>query len=201
MQWFAKKRHGINVWYHYLITLESKLGIRKESESISRIEIDKIQMIPNPIDTGLVSIGPLTKKLLQKHRPVSYSKNRRKRALSQRSLTESSTENDENMLRTKRALLAWCTLRRFVRASAYYIERKLWKRRLWNMISFALLAVTLFRFFLGKSIWSYCRLSLNVSRILKSTPTWPCSLSSICLTRMHAPFAILNLTQPVRTDL
>ncbi len=38
VQWFAKKRHGINVWYHYLITLESKLGI----------EIDKIQTIPNP---------------------------------------------------------------------------------------------------------------------------------------------------------
>ncbi len=29
------------------------------------------------IDTGLMSIGPLTKKLLQKHRPVSYSKKRR----------------------------------------------------------------------------------------------------------------------------
>ncbi len=26
------------------------------------------------INTGLMSIGPLTKKLLQKHRPVSYSK-------------------------------------------------------------------------------------------------------------------------------
>ncbi len=38
VQWFAKKRHGINAWYHYLITLESKLGI----------EIDKIQTIPNP---------------------------------------------------------------------------------------------------------------------------------------------------------
>ncbi len=54
VQWFAKKRHGINVWYHYLITLESKLGIEKESESISRIgieiEIDKIQTIPNPND-------------------------------------------------------------------------------------------------------------------------------------------------------
>ncbi len=39
------------------------------------------------------------------------------------------------------------------------------------MISFALFAVTLFRFFWGKSIWSYCRLSLNVSRILKTKPT------------------------------
>ncbi len=39
------------------------------------------------------------------------------------------------------------------------------------MISFALLAITLFRFFLGKSIWSYCRLSLNVSRISKTKPT------------------------------
>ncbi len=39
------------------------------------------------IDTGLMSIGPLTKKLLQKHRPVSYSKKRRKHALSTRPLT------------------------------------------------------------------------------------------------------------------
>ncbi len=44
------------------------------------------------IDTGLMSIGPLTKKLLQKHRPVSYSKKRTKRALSPRSFTESSAE-------------------------------------------------------------------------------------------------------------
>ncbi len=29
---------------------------------------------PLLIDTGLMSIGPLTKKQLQKHRPVSYSK-------------------------------------------------------------------------------------------------------------------------------
>ncbi len=36
-KWFAKKRHRINVWYHYLITLESK-----------RIGIDKIQTVPNP---------------------------------------------------------------------------------------------------------------------------------------------------------
>ncbi len=45
------------------------------------------------INTGLMSIGPLTKKLLQKHRPVSYSKKQRKCALSPRSLTESSEEN------------------------------------------------------------------------------------------------------------
>ncbi len=44
------------------------------------------------------------------------------------------------------------------------------------MISFALFAVTLFRFFLGKSILSYCCLSLNVSRISKTTPTSPRSL-------------------------
>ncbi len=37
-KWFAKKRHMINVWYHYLITLESKLGI----------ENNIIQTIPNP---------------------------------------------------------------------------------------------------------------------------------------------------------
>ncbi len=70
------------------------------------------------MDTGLMSIGPLTKKLLQKHRPVSYSKKRRKRALSPRSLTERSAESE----------LSWL--------------------------------VTLFRFFLGKLISSYC--SLNV---------------------------------------
>ncbi len=44
------------------------------------------------INNGLVSISPLSKKLLQKHRPVSYSKKRRKHALSPRSLTESSAE-------------------------------------------------------------------------------------------------------------
>ncbi len=41
-----------------------------------------------------------------------------------------------------------------------------------------LLAVTLFRFSLGKSIWSYCRLSLNVSRISKTKPT-PLSVFSL----------------------
>lgn len=49
-KWFAKRRHRINVSYRYLITLESKMGTEKESESISRIGIgtDKIQTIPNP---------------------------------------------------------------------------------------------------------------------------------------------------------
>ncbi len=93
-------------------------------------------------------------------------------------------------LRRERALPARCTLRRLVRASAYYIEWKLWKRRLWNMISFALLAVTMFRCFLGgKSIWSYCRLSLNMSRISKTQPP---SLCSICLTRVHALAALIR---------
>ncbi len=41
-----------------------------------------------------MSIGTLTKKLLQKHCPVSYSKKRRKRALSPWSLTESSAESE-----------------------------------------------------------------------------------------------------------
>ncbi len=51
------------------------------------------------------------------------------------------------------------------------------------MISFALLAVTLFRFFLGKSIWSYCRLSMNVSRISKTKST---PLSVFRLSDAHA---------------
>ncbi len=50
------------------------------------------------IDTGLMSIGPLTKKLLQKHRAVSYSKKQRKSALSLCSLTESSAESELSRL-------------------------------------------------------------------------------------------------------
>ncbi len=41
--------------------------------------VEDVHCPPLLIDTGLMSIGPLTKKLLQKHRPVSYSKKRRKR--------------------------------------------------------------------------------------------------------------------------
>ncbi len=50
------------------------------------------------IGTGLVSMGPLTKMLLQKHCPLSYSKKRRKHALSPRSLTESTAESDLSRL-------------------------------------------------------------------------------------------------------
>ncbi len=50
------------------------------------------------INTGLMSIGHLTKKLLQKHRPVSYSKKRIKCALSPWSLTESSAESELSRL-------------------------------------------------------------------------------------------------------
>ncbi len=52
---------------------------------------------PLLIDTGLMSIGPLTKKLLQKHCIVSYSKKEKKRALSPRSL-ESSAESELSRL-------------------------------------------------------------------------------------------------------
>ncbi len=41
-----------------------------------------------------MSIGPLTKKLLQKHRLVSYSKNEENVHFP---LTESATENEENV--------------------------------------------------------------------------------------------------------
>ncbi len=37
--------------------------------------VKNVHCPPLLIDTGLMSIGPLTKKLLQKHRPLSYSKN------------------------------------------------------------------------------------------------------------------------------
>ncbi len=56
--------------------------------------VKNVHCPPLSIDTGLMSIGPLTKKLLQKHRPVSYSKKQRKIALSPRSLTESSAESE-----------------------------------------------------------------------------------------------------------
>ncbi len=62
------------------------------------------------INTGLMSIGPLTKKLLQKHRLVSYSKNEENVHFP---LTESSAEkrtvdiynNNEWMMHLYRALL------------------------------------------------------------------------------------------------
>ncbi len=125
--------------------------------------VKNIHCPPLLIDTGLMSIGPLTKKLLQKHRPVSYSKKQRKLALSPRSLAESSAQSELSRLDAHWDRLCGLVLN--------YIKGKLWKIRLWNMISFALLAVILFRFFWGKSIWSYCCLSLNVSRISKTKPT------------------------------
>ncbi len=57
--------------------------------------VKNVHCPPLLIDTGLMSIGPLTKKLLQKHRLVSC---RRKRALSPRSLTESSAESELSRL-------------------------------------------------------------------------------------------------------
>ncbi len=60
--------------------------------------VKNVHCPPLLTDTGLMSIGPLTKKLLQKHRPVSYSKKRRNRALSPRSLTEISAENKLSQL-------------------------------------------------------------------------------------------------------
>ncbi len=101
--------------------------------------VKNIHCPPLLIDTGLMSICPLTKKLLQKHRPVSYSKKQRKLALSPRSLTESSAQSELSRLDAHWDRLCGLVLN--------YIKGKLWKIRLWNMISFALLAVTLFRFF------------------------------------------------------
>ncbi len=60
--------------------------------------VKNVHFPPFLFDTGLMFIGPLTKKLLQKHRPVSYSKKRRKLALSPRSLTESSAESELSRL-------------------------------------------------------------------------------------------------------
>ncbi len=60
--------------------------------------VKNVHCPPLLIDTGLMSTGPLTKKLIQKHRPVSYSKKRRKLALSPRSLTESSAESELSWL-------------------------------------------------------------------------------------------------------
>ncbi len=60
--------------------------------------VRNIHCPPLLIDTGLMSIGPLTKKLLQKHRPVSYSKKQRKLALSPRSLAESSAQSELSRL-------------------------------------------------------------------------------------------------------
>ncbi len=59
---------------------------------------ENVHYPPLLIDTGLMSIGHLTKKLLQKHRPVSYSKKQRKVAHSPSSLTESSAESELSRL-------------------------------------------------------------------------------------------------------
>ncbi len=60
--------------------------------------VKNVHCPPLLIDTGLMSIGHLTKKLLQKHRPVSYSKKQRKVAHSPSSLTESSAESELSRL-------------------------------------------------------------------------------------------------------
>ncbi len=115
------------------------------------------------INTGLMSIGPLTKKLLQKHRPVSYSKRRRKLALSPRSLTDSSAESELSRLDAHCDGLCGLVL---ITSSENYEKGgcETWSAlRFWRSHCLD--------FFWGKSIWSFCRLSLNVSRISKTKPT------------------------------
>ncbi len=125
------------------------------------------------INTGLMSRGALTKKLLKNEENMHFPHGPLLKAPQRASLMH-----------------AWCKLRQLVRASAYYIERKLWKRRLWNMISFALLAVTLFRFFLGPSQFG----------VIAVYP-WMCqqyqklnqpSLCSVCLTHVHTLAALIR---------
>ncbi len=137
-----------------------------------------------------MSIDILTKKLLQKHRPVSYRKKRKKKWIF--------PSAPYWKLRRKKA----AELSRLVRASAYYIERKLWKIRLWNMINFILLAVTLFRFFFGQvDFWviAIYRWMCHKYRKLNQPPSL-CSCLSDARVSARRSFGILNLTQPVRTD-
>ncbi len=131
------------------------------------------------INTGLMSIGPLTKKLLQKHRPVSDSKKRRKRALSPRPLTESSAESEFSQLDTHWDGLCGLVL---IRLSENYEKEDC---ETWSTLSFWWSHCL--DFFGGKSIWSYWRLSLNVSWTSKTKPT---ALSVfICLMHVHVPAA------------
>ncbi len=94
---------------------------------------------------------------------MSYSKKRRKLALSPRSLTESSAESELSRLDAHCDGLCGLVL---ITSNENYEKEGC---ETWS--SFALLAVTMFLFFWGKLIWSYCRLSLNVSRISKTKPT------------------------------
>ncbi len=141
-----------------------------------------------------MSIGPLTKKLLQKHRPVSYSKKRRKRALSPRSLTESSAESELSRLDARWDGLCGLVLI----TSSENCEKE--GCETWSALPFW--RSHCLDFFGGKSIWSYCRLSLNVSRISKTKPSPPLCVPSVwrAYTRPPRSYCILNLTQAVRTD-
>ncbi len=119
--------------------------------------VKNVHCPPLLIDTGLMSIGHLTKKLLQKHRPWATAKNEEKLHIP-KVPTESSAESELSRLDSH--------LRRLVLIT---FERKTMKNKAVKHDQLILSAVTLFRFFFwGKSIWSYCRLSLNVSRISKT---------------------------------
>ncbi len=153
--------------------------------------VKNVHCPPLLIDTGLMSIGPLTKKLLQKHRPVSYSKKRRKRPLSPRSLTESSAESELSRLDAH-----WDGLCRVVliTSSENYGKEGC---ETWSALPF----------------WrSHCLDLFWASRFgVIVIYRWMCheyrklnpslSLCSVCLMRVHAPFGKLNFPQLVKTDL
>ncbi len=160
--------------------------------------VKNVHCPPLLIDTGPVSIGPLTKKLLQKHRPVSYSKKQRKLALSPRSLTESSAESELSRLDAHWDGLCGLVL---ITSSGNYEKEGC---ETWSALPFW---------------WSHCLNFLGASRFgviavyrwmgheyRKQNQLNPalCVPSVWCTcTRPphHRSFGILNLTQAVRTDL
>ncbi len=143
-----------------------------------------------------MSIGPLTKKLLQKHHPVSYSKNLRKLALSPRSLTESSAESELSMLVAHWDSLCGIVL---ITSSENYGKEGC---ETWSALPF--LRSHCLDFF-GASrfgvIAVYCWMCHEYRKLNQLNP--PLCVPSVwrASTRPPRSYGILNLTQPVRTDL
>ncbi len=134
------------------------------------------------INTGLMSIGPLIKKLLQKHRPVSYSKRRRKLALSQRSLTDSSAESELSRLDAHCDGLCGLVL---ITSSENYEKGgcETWSAlRFWRSHCLDFFWASRF------GVSAVYRWMCHEYRKLNQPP----SLCSVCLTRVHTPAALIR---------
>ncbi len=152
--------------------------------------VKNVHCPPLLIDTGLMSIGPLTKKLLQKHRLVSCI---RKRALSPRSLTESSAESELSRLDAHWHGLCGLLL---ITSSENYGKEGC---ETWSALPFW--RSHCLDFFWPSRFGVIAVYHWTRQEYRKQHQLHPALRVSVCLTCVHVPFGILNLTQPVRMDL